>query len=116
MGEQSASQAQSQIQTAKTIWRRHRRTSFMITFCVLTAVILYSALMKPVYKVATSVLIENKANTVLSNEEKVIDYSRDLALAQKALALSRPVFQRAAELAHISEWDLPDYDVDPLSP
>jgi succinoglycan biosynthesis transport protein ExoP len=116
MSENTASQNQSQIRAAKTLVRRYRRMTCITTVLTMTAIILYSLLMKPVYKTTASVLIENKSNTILSNVEQNIDYSRDLALAQKALALSTPVLERAAAIARISEWNLPDFDIEPLSP
>jgi polysaccharide biosynthesis transport protein len=116
MSECAAVQSQLQVQAAKTILRRYRSMCLLITICVMTAVVLYSYLMKPVYMGCASVLIENKSSTILSNVQQTVEFSRDLALAQKALALSKPVLERAAEAAGIVEWKLPDYEDDPLAP
>jgi capsular exopolysaccharide synthesis family protein len=116
MNERPAVQSQLQVQTAKTILRRYRSMGLLITTCVMTAVVLYSSQMNPVYKGCASVLIENKSSTILSSVQQTVDFSRDLALAQKALALSKPVIERAAESANIASWNLPDYDEDPLAP
>jgi polysaccharide biosynthesis transport protein len=116
MTECAAVQSQLQVQAAKTILRRYRSASVLITCCVMAAVVLYSAKMQPVFKGCASVLIENKSSTILSSVQQTVEFSRDLALAQKALAQSKPVLERAAESANIGAWNLPDYEEDPLSP
>lgn len=97
------------------IWRRKYLAGFAALGVVLAAGI-YTALATPIYRAQSSVLIENKFQTIVPDVETGIDYIKEVTRAQRSLALSLPVLKRAAEIAGTDQWSEAGQEVDPLAP
>ena len=84
----------------------NRRYFVLFTFllCV-TGSGAYTALSTPIYRAQSSILIENRNATIVAGANTGIAFSRDVTQAQRVLAISGPVLDRAAKLAQTANWE-----------
>ncbi|MCW8132582.1 MAG: polysaccharide biosynthesis tyrosine autokinase [Planctomycetota bacterium] len=79
------------------IWRHRQLAAVILASCVLAAGV-YTAMQIPLFIASTSVLIENRNQRIVGDVEIGVWLDQEEAKAQRILAKSRPVLERAAQL------------------
>ena len=95
------------LQGIKRSVRRHWRGASVIVLLSISLASIYTAVRAPVNKVRSSVLIENKSQSVVANAETGVMLTREVTEAQRILASTTPVLQRALELCVAKRPDDP---------
>ena len=93
------------LRAAKGVFFRHMLLCGAIVVIAVLSAGAYTALQKPTYLASASAYVENKTRAVLKNVEIGMPMDRDLASAQKVLARSRPVMERAALKLNLRDKD-----------
>jgi capsular exopolysaccharide synthesis family protein len=79
--------------------RRHKFGALIILLSVVALASLYTAIKTPIYRVRASVLIENRSQSIVANADAGVVLTREVTEAQRVLASTEPVLQRALDIA-----------------